>query len=75
MRWIYRRALSKVIGADKTVLANILAQVDFLIQNLGPGVVERPVFGAETMLERHPALIVRSISGCGSSGSRAKQMA
>ncbi|WAP66886.1 CaiB/BaiF CoA transferase family protein [Jiella pelagia] len=61
--------------ADKEVLAALIAKADILIQNLGPGVMERLGFGLEGLCEAHPGLIACSISGYGSEGPRASQKA
>ena len=60
---------------DKAVLASLIAKADILIQNLGPGVMERLGFGIEGLLEKQPTLIACSISGYGSEGPRAQQKA
>ena len=61
--------------ADKAVLAKLIEKADILIQNLGPGVMERLGFGIDALLARHPSLIACSISGYGSEGPRASQKA
>lgn len=61
--------------ADKAVLAALIEKADILIQNLGPGVMERLGFGIDALIERHPSLIACSISGYGSEGPRASQKA
>jgi len=68
-------ALDLKNDADRQVLSNIMETADILIQNLGPGVMDRLGFGAETLRSRHPGLIYCSISGYGSDGPRAKQKA
>ena len=68
-------ALDLKAERDKAILANMLARADIFIQNLGPGVMARLGFGPAELLERHPALIVCSISGYGSEGPRAGQKA
>lgn len=60
---------------DKAVLAAILEDADVLIQNLGPGVMDRLGFGADDLRARQPRLICCSISGYGSEGPRARQKA
>ncbi len=64
-------ALDLKVPGDAALLANMLARADIFVQNLGPGVMERLGFGAETLLARHPGLIMCSISGYGSTGPRA----
>jgi crotonobetainyl-CoA:carnitine CoA-transferase CaiB-like acyl-CoA transferase len=68
-------ALDLKSAAHGGILARMLASADVFIQNLGPGVMDRLGFGAETLMQRHPALIVCSISGYGSDGPRASQKA
>ena len=68
-------ALDLKDDADKGVLARLAARADVLIQNLGPGVMDRLGFGAETLRARHPRLIYCSISGYGLTGPRAQQKA
>jgi len=68
-------ALDLKNDADRQVLSNIMETADILIQNLGPGVMDRLGFSAETLRSRHPGLIYCSISGYGSDGPRAKQKA
>ncbi len=53
---------------DKQLLAAMIEKADVLIQNLGPGVMERLGFGLEDLREQYPGLIVCSISGYGSEG-------
>jgi crotonobetainyl-CoA:carnitine CoA-transferase CaiB-like acyl-CoA transferase len=50
------------------VLARLLSRADVFLHNLGPGAVERLGFGAETLLARHPQLVVCTMSGYGSTG-------
>lgn len=53
---------------DKKILAAMIADADVLIQNLGPGVMERLGFDLVRLRKDHPALIVCSISGYGHDG-------
>jgi itaconate CoA-transferase len=50
------------------ILARLIARADVFIQNLGPGAAGRLGLDAETLLEKHPRLIVCDISGYGGSG-------
>jgi len=50
------------------ILARLLERADVFLHNLGPGAVERLGFGAEQLLERHPQLVVCTMSGYGSTG-------
>lgn len=68
-------ALDLKTSEDATLLGAILDSADVLIQNLGPGVMERLGFGPETVRATNPGLIYCSISGYGSEGPRAKQKA
>lgn len=52
----------------REVLAQLVAQADVFVQNLGPGAVERLGFGAADLRAKHPALITCGISGYGSTG-------
>lgn len=68
-------ALDLKADEDKTVLRRIVATADILIQNLGPGVMERLGFGPDDLCAEFPALICCSISGYGRHGPRARQKA
>jgi len=52
----------------KEVLSRLVEHADVFVQNLAPGATERLGFGAKTLRERHPRLIVCDVSGYGSSG-------
>ncbi len=52
----------------KRTLHRLLAKADVFVQNLAPGAVGRLGFGADTLRERHPALIVCGVSGYGATG-------
>jgi itaconate CoA-transferase len=54
--------------AAKRVLNRLIEGADVFVQNLAPGATGRLGFGAETLRERHPRLIVCDVSGYGSSG-------
>jgi crotonobetainyl-CoA:carnitine CoA-transferase CaiB-like acyl-CoA transferase len=53
---------------DRQILASMIARADVLIQNLGPGVMERLGFDPIELRANYPGLIVCSISGYGSEG-------
>lgn len=55
-------------GRARDILEKLLKRADIFVQNLAPGAAQRLGFGAEALRERHPSLIVCSISGYGSSG-------
>jgi len=52
----------------KEILNSLIEEADVFVQNLAPGATGRLGFGAETLRERHPRLIVCDVSGYGSSG-------
>jgi itaconate CoA-transferase len=52
----------------KTILTRLIERSDVVVQNLGPGAVDRLGFGPSELRERYPSLVVCSISGYGSSG-------
>lgn len=53
----------------KEALSRLLEKADVLIQNLAPGAIERMGFVPEELIEKHPQLIVCSISGYGKGGT------
>jgi crotonobetainyl-CoA:carnitine CoA-transferase CaiB-like acyl-CoA transferase len=52
----------------KEVLHRLIEKADVFVQNLAPGATGRLGFGAQTLRERHPRLIVCDVSGYGSAG-------
>ena len=52
----------------REVLARLLDRAHVFVQNLAPGATDRLGFGAKTLRDQNPALIVCSISGYGASG-------
>jgi len=60
---------------DKEILASMIEKADVLIQNLGPGVMERLGFGLHDLRKKHQGLIICSISGYGSEGPWRNQKA
>jgi itaconate CoA-transferase len=52
----------------KEILNRLIEEADVFVQNLAPGATGRLGFGAETLRERHPRLIVCDVSGYGASG-------
>jgi formyl-CoA transferase len=50
------------------ILRTLISQSDVLVQNLGPGAIDRLGFPPNELRELYPRLIVCSISGYGSSG-------
>lgn len=57
------------------ILSRLVARSDVFIQNLAPGAAARLGLAAETLLARHPRLIVCDISGYGDSGPYAQKKA
>jgi crotonobetainyl-CoA:carnitine CoA-transferase CaiB-like acyl-CoA transferase len=57
--------------ADKAALEDLIGSSDVLLQNLKAGALERLGFGPGATRERHPGLIYCSVSGYGSTGSKA----
>ena len=53
---------------DHAVFTSLLEHADVLIESFRPGVLERLGFGPQTLRQRHPRLIVCSISGFGQNG-------
>jgi formyl-CoA transferase len=56
----------------KEVFRAVLATADVLLENFGPGVLERLGFGYETLRELNPRLVYASIKGFGSWGPYAE---
>jgi len=52
----------------REVLARLIARADVLVENYRPGVLAALGFPPAELLERHPRLVVCSISGFGASG-------
>lgn len=61
--------------ADRALLEAMLASADVLVQNLGPGVMERLGFGTEALRARHPRLVTCDITGYGAEGPYREQKA
>lgn len=68
-------ALDLKNDGDAALLSRMIERADVLIQNLGPGVLDRLGFPAEELRRTHPRLIICTISGYGSEGPRAQQKA
>ena len=77
--WLNRGKQSLVLdlasAAGKAQLAHLIDGADVLVQNLRPGALARLGFAPETLRERHPGLIVCSISGYGDHGPMAERKA
>jgi crotonobetainyl-CoA:carnitine CoA-transferase CaiB-like acyl-CoA transferase len=70
--WLNRGKQSCVLdlkeGADRALLARLVAQADVFIQNLAPGAIGKLGFGVEELRKLHPGLVACSISGYGEDG-------
>ena len=70
--WLNRSKESLTLdlkSADgQAILAELLADADVLVQNLGPGAAARMGLGADALRESHPRLIVCDITGYGPDG-------
>src|SRR5262249_43624300 len=60
---------------DKGVLAAISAKADVFVQNLKPGAVGKLGFPVDKLRQKHPRLVICSISGYGEEGPYAKRKA
>jgi crotonobetainyl-CoA:carnitine CoA-transferase CaiB-like acyl-CoA transferase len=54
--------------AAHDILDRLLGSSDVLVQNLGPGAIDRLGFAPATLRERYPSLVICSVSGYGSGG-------
>jgi CoA:oxalate CoA-transferase len=61
-------ALDLKAHADRAVFEQLLARADVLVENYRPGVLERLGYGYGSLRERHPRLVLASISGFGQTG-------
>jgi crotonobetainyl-CoA:carnitine CoA-transferase CaiB-like acyl-CoA transferase len=61
-------ALDLKTSGGEQVLRRLMAAADVLVENFGPGVMERLGFGYEEVHKQHPALIYCSLSGFGRTG-------
>ncbi len=68
-------ALDLKSAGDLSLLRNMVAKADVLIQNLAPGAMARLGLGLESLRDQHDRLITCSISGYGEEGPRANQKA
>lgn len=57
------------------ILTRLIERSDVVVQNLGPGAIDRLGFAPSSLREQYPSLIVCSISGYGSSGPYVKRKA
>lgn len=61
-------ALNMKHPAAREILTRLIERSDVLVQNLGPGAIDRLGFAPRMLRERYPSLIICSISGYGSGG-------
>lgn len=54
--------------SDQAVFERLLTDADLLVENFTPGTLERLGYGWQRLHERHPRLILASISGFGQTG-------
>jgi itaconate CoA-transferase len=77
--WLNRGKESVVLDLTQSQarreLAEMIAGADILVQNLKPGSLAKLGFGADALAERHPRLIICSISGYGEHGPLASRKA
>jgi len=77
--WLNRGKQSLALDLAKPeareTLAGLIASADVVVQNLKPGALDRMGFGPETLRQKHPRLIVCSISGYGETGPLADRKA
>jgi formyl-CoA transferase len=67
--------LDLTVDADKAVLAAMLEKADVFVQNLKPGAIAKLGFAIDKLRQKHPRLIVCSISGYGDEGPYAHRKA
>jgi formyl-CoA transferase len=67
--------LDLTVNADKAVLAAMLGKADVFVQNLKPGAIAKLGFAIDKLRQKHPRLIVCSISGYGDEGPYAQRKA
>ena len=65
-------ALNLKSDADRAVFERLLAQVDVVMENYRPGVMERLGYGWETLSAKYPHLIYGAVSGFGHTGPDAQ---
>lgn len=64
-------ALNLKDDADRATFDRLLAQVDVVMENYRPGVMERLGYGWDTLSKQHPHLIYGAVSGFGHTGPEA----
>ena len=77
--WLNRSKESLTLDLKRpdcaAVLARLLSRADVFVQNLAPGAADRLGTAPSVLRERHPRLIVCTVSGYGSSGPYAPKKA
>ncbi len=77
--WLNRSKESLTLDLKRpecaAILTQLLARADVFVQNLAPGAADRLGTAPAVLRERHPRLIVCSVSGYGSSGPYAQKKA
>ena len=70
--WLNRGKRSLTLDMKQAAAPNILEALvrdaDVLVQNLGPGAIDRLGFAPSSLRQRHPSLVICSISGYGRGG-------
>ena len=77
--WLNRSKQSLTLDLKRPecadVLARLVARADVFVQNLAPGAADRLGTAPAVLRERHPRLVVCTVSGYGSSGPYARKKA
>jgi formyl-CoA transferase len=77
--WLNRGKHSVVLDLTQAQarddLSALLSGADVLVQNLKPGALDKLGFGPKALSERHPSLVICSISGYGEDGPFATRKA
>jgi crotonobetainyl-CoA:carnitine CoA-transferase CaiB-like acyl-CoA transferase len=63
-------ALDLAVGADREILAGLIAGADVVLENFRPGTLERHGLGATAQLAQHPRLVWCTITGFGLASRR-----
>ncbi len=65
-----KRSIAVDLRTDggRAIVARLLEDADILVENFRPGVLEALGFSPETLLARHPRLVIARISGFGADG-------
>ncbi|MCL3883736.1 CoA transferase [Marivita sp. GX14005] len=66
-------ALDLKAEADRAIFDRLLARADILVETLRPGALERLGYDWHALQERHPRLILASLSGFGQTGPEARR--